>query len=90
MSAKHTPGPWEWNDATDIYDPRTGATICEFYRTPREGTVQMANARLIAAAPDMLEVLKQALIPLVDAGFRDAGYIVPLLRKVIAKAEGKP
>lgn len=73
MSAQHTPGPWETRrartpDNTGGYDwavAKDGKVIAEcfehvdfadvgtgFYRVPVE-----ANARLIAAAPDLLEAL---------------------------------
>jgi len=63
MERKHTPGPWtlsEWEDRYDNALEVTGAdgeTICDnfpYYPHP----VSPANARLIAAAPDLLEALE--------------------------------
>ena len=57
MSAKHTSGPWRYNNLTDIYDSN-GATICELYRGSELNERCKANARLIAAAPEMLDALQ--------------------------------
>lgn len=67
----HTPGPWEVVGATVVWSPSAkkvvaGASACE----PASGAVEYerpslraieepaANARLIAAAPEMLAVLE--------------------------------
>lgn len=72
--SKHTPGPWAqhpsfpWiikQDMRPIADPADCVTVCNttahessgFFPTPDEGR---ANARLIAAAPDMLRALVMA------------------------------
>lgn len=57
---KHTPGPWGLNKSTDIWikaGPVHVATIPRAY----DGDWSEANARLIAAAPDLLESLELAL-----------------------------
>jgi hypothetical protein len=77
MSAQHTPGPWvfetvrtscgvchkigpwphAWRHGNTMH-----ACIYDDYPSPPEGTDTMrANARLIAAAPDMLEALRGLL-----------------------------
>jgi hypothetical protein len=70
--SKHTPGPWE----------RAGLSVCVFNRggiancpTPQDGGVFecSANARLIAAAPDMLAAL-QELKNATDAFGREVDY----------------
>lgn len=53
--AKHTPGPWQYlpespEDCASIVAKT--AFVCEFFCGPAE-----ANARLIAAAPDLLDAL---------------------------------
>jgi hypothetical protein len=97
--AKHTPGPWRvgkngltisggdcWRVA-DVFrsvtdDPELGDSINE------------ANARLIAAAPDLLAMVKRALRD-VEARCRAQGINVDMnvdvvnYRAAIAKAEGK-
>ena len=61
MSAQHTPGPWAYNGATDIYSVDAGFTICELYREYLITGQAQANARLIAAAPELLEALEKLL-----------------------------
>ena len=57
--AKHTPGPWQWTQHFDptisIYKDGFGQ-IARLYDSSA-GTGK-ANARLIAAAPDLLDALK--------------------------------
>ena len=93
MTDKHTPGPWridpadphhviaaddgDWSDfwsvstATDDCGPGMSRTI--------------ANARLIAAAPDLLASLEMALVWLDYEG----KYDVQGIRSAIAKARGQ-
>lgn len=67
MSAQHTPGPWKaccsaGGDFLGIY-PDTGAAEFPVAKMPgiiRPG-VNEANARLIAAAPELLAALKEAV-----------------------------
>ncbi len=103
---KHTPGPWEVVRTPNGYpcqitatagDPRKPGGICDVTRwasisvpSSAEGE---ANARLIAAAPDMLAALKDCRAYL--AGFMNVkahgnGPIVALAAAdaAIAKAEG--
>lgn len=53
MSAKHTPGPWQVANGIQIRSERDQIAKVWMMRSG-EGT---ANARLIAAAPDLLEAL---------------------------------
>ena len=92
--SEHTPGPWMVVDAHNMTqisavsqsssasgDGRKG--IADLFDS-RDGIPEWrANARLIAAAPDMLAELKR-LIDVV--GDEDASCI----EAIIAKAEGKP
>ena len=68
--SKHTPGPWRWDDGDCEDDmPRLMAPsgkVCHFGNAmqyyPTEGKPPSnSDARLIAAAPELLEALKQAL-----------------------------
>ena len=96
MSA-HTPGPWAqhptypWiikQDCTPIAEPSDGVTICSttshhdsgFFPSANEGR---ANARLIAAAPELLQAL-QHLVTMLKAG----GYGTAHADAVLAKATG--
>ena len=66
MTAQHTPGPWQWywrhedgvTNCGVFHEPRSGMaySVC---RAPQYQTEQkwMADARLIAAAPELLEAL---------------------------------
>jgi hypothetical protein len=60
--AKHTPGPWKAAGdfiGTDEADPQTIAYVSDHRnRRPRGNDVDKANARLIAAAPELLEALQ--------------------------------
>ncbi len=65
--AKHTPGPWRVtesnlrkvvSDSLDGFDPLAGENVIGGAWT---GPRAYANARLIAAAPDLLEALEDAL-----------------------------
>jgi hypothetical protein len=62
--SKHTPGPWLTTESTEHWG-RVNVTVQAAFTaneiaTAWQGTtdVNRANARLIAAAPDLLEVLK--------------------------------
>lgn len=60
-TVKHTPGPWKAVKAThgpiDILDSR-GRDVVTIYGGGVETESQGANARLIAAAPEILDTLK--------------------------------
>ena len=59
MEAKHTPGPWSYRDDSGYcaqIDGSNGAVICCFDQDPHD-----ADARLITAAPELLEALKDAI-----------------------------
>lgn len=73
MTAQHTPGPWRMSaDSDETMNP--AFLITESNTTDWPSIVAEvngeANARLIAAAPDLLEALKsvQAAIYIDDAG----------------------
>lgn len=87
---KHTPGPWRVGDARHtVFGPKTGAASPETIATMGKNNFR-ENARLIAAAPEMLEALKVALdlegwqttCAPVENHFRQ-------IRAAIAKAEGR-
>jgi hypothetical protein len=97
---KHTPGPWRITEngciASQGYVPirtpfREGAFREGPGRSDHPEEVLQANARLIAAAPELLEALKEQIEPrakgwkVTDWGIRDENA-----RAAIAKAEGGP
>lgn len=104
MSARHTPGPWfvgAQNDALYVIDRRPAhdndypdhagdeACIARVYDDVRgsEGS-GAANARLIAAAPELLERARLALEYLTQKRGPDAGLAASQLRAAIDKALG--
>jgi hypothetical protein len=76
---KHTPGPWKEDDMPyreniiEIRDERGQRQCVVVADWPQSARTQTANARLIAAAPEMLkELLKaRAYLITVDLVFRD-------------------
>ena len=85
----YTKGPWtvsqpqEWKQA--ILNSK-GILIAEVYKWRNHRAINMsANARLIAAAPEMLEMLKVTLTAIEGADDGLTGQI----KRTIDKAEGK-
>lgn len=95
--SKHTPGPWktEQSSRTDIYiisqsvEARNKwvATACnhEFHPTEENNKRNQYNARLIAAAPELLECLLDVLDADGDLDVMDFNRY----RAAIAKATGE-
>ena len=102
--AKHTPGPWrQYNpDGRAIWSDRRGIgerAIAKVYGpTTRECMETFANARLIAAAPELLEAARKKLADCRDYGECNDAALMPGeycstecadLARSIAKAEGR-
>jgi hypothetical protein len=96
MTTKHTPGPWAVSDVGEVVVCATGRTLCDVYSSPTTGEEQAdVDARLIAAAPDLLaacEMLAEAQRR-ADTGEREGFgcYVdaVDKARAAIAKAKGE-
>ncbi len=113
MSA-HTPGPWRWHWGVNeelhadcgVYSEKREGQAYSVCRAPRyESQAQWeANARLIAAAPELLEVAKDLLrhgvFHMQDCSFAEVGGYCDdedcggskrraAAQAVIAKAEGQ-
>lgn len=101
MSAKHTPGPWHvgGRDKCTVYDrfnQRLANSFEGVMATQRSDSECHANARLIAAAPEMLEVLQTTLGNIMSLGPAGALESVPMpyrvwadvVRAAISKATG--
>lgn len=60
--SKHTPGPWHVGNKypADVYAARAGHAIARAVNPQCDGECE-ANARLIAAAPELLEALNLAV-----------------------------
>jgi len=94
VHSKHTPGPWKAIPCPSPMDKSAfGVAAVEPMRGRIDSSLQgmtEANARLIAAAPDLLEACKQ----LVNAAYKPCGHQYDcicagdLARAAIAKAEG--
>jgi len=85
--ARHTPGPWYARPAAAFY----GQYFIYFDKLGNDLTTceeeRRANARLIAAAPELFEACEKALSALeYFDGPEDA---IELVREAIAKAEGR-
>ena len=78
--SKHTPGPW-----TEVgrYIETHGYILCEMF-SARTREERDANQRLIAAVPELLEALKNA-IEIIEGTGLDAS----IQRAAIAKATGE-
>lgn len=72
MSSKHTPGPWTYQENSDAYTHIVrGPTNCLICQLSQSTHVEIeANARLIAAAPEMLQALT-AVVEAMDKGGLD-------------------
>lgn len=89
----HTPGPWKitgHDGRNPMVQDANGGSICAVWDTGCAAT-QEANARLIAAAPDLLNMLQRVMDEYL---MRDptAGHVALLTlehaRAAIAKAKG--
>jgi hypothetical protein len=92
MSA-HTPGPWRFSSDGHIVSASTGERVCTPHSTLLGGKVSdqikdlKRNARLIAAAPELLEALDK--IACFAPGNGDVCEIIAkVARAAIAKATG--
>ena len=94
---KHTPGPWHFiapngDNMVRIHSPykttnEQGVPICTLIADSRESVDSLANARLIAAAPDAVTLMQDLQEYLCEHG----GVAVELLERVdawVAKATG--
>lgn len=96
MKINHTPGPWKVGEhthkrllhaenAVEVQDARGYMVACLFMKNrDMDGRQDAANARLIAAAPDLLDALKMALA----GGFACPAAVERVMQDAIAKAEG--
>ena len=84
--SEHTPGPWsESPDGSTIYGV-DGVPVARIAAAGRPGDARSANARLIAAAPDMLEALELFQAARTSQELHAA---LALARPAIAKARGE-
>ena len=81
----YTKGPWIQRGK--FIEAVGGHTIATCGMETRDYKIIGANARLIAAAPDLYEACQAALECLENNGFGKA-YVEDILRAAIKKAEG--
>lgn len=104
----HTPGPWSasnWRVCASVDDPEKFRYICDTANNAKtRNNENAANARLIAASPDLLAACK-ALLAVVDGSaefviafdegaprdgvIANLNYAIDLSRVAVAKAEGE-
>jgi hypothetical protein len=89
MSTQHTPGPWILDERDNSITGADGTTVCEdgsgaFIAIPND-----ADARLIAAAPDMLESLKLCRQYMYEHASNTPDNAFDKLCAAIAKATGE-
>jgi hypothetical protein len=86
MTTNHTPGPWRCTQAARanaqiLIEAVDGSEVC---RQPADAEGR-ANARLIAAAPDLLAALQS----IYDACDQSDVYFSNIARTAIARAKGE-
>lgn len=64
MGTKHTPGSWRAEGFDVVVGKGAAArTVCIAHNVPGAPMSRIANARLISAAPELLEALQKMLAP---------------------------
>lgn len=95
MDSKHTPGPWYWSDNVPDF-PKNHCIIVDAdgFTIAEPSLMGEANARLIAAAPDMFDLLYTVLPYIEDLELDQMykpGVVAALTRRIrdtLDKAEG--
>jgi hypothetical protein len=91
--SKHTPGPWELEGLNIIKRlPKYTINITSLYvrfSATTDQEARLANANLIAAAPELLEACHSALIMFDCFGGHESTGLVEILKSAIKKAEGQ-
>lgn len=93
-AAKHTPGPWEVEVFNGLHinswNGKRLAEVVSDSMTPYEKAKQ--NAKLIAAAPELLAQVKSMLLFIETYGgevTQNYSAAIPGVKELIAKAEGR-
>lgn len=92
MTTRHTPGPWavryDYVVQAPSFDDGRLVPVAQPYGVNSDGTDLFANARLIAAAPELLEALS-VLYAVAAEQIGDDWAAVTNAAAVIAKATGE-
>ena len=91
MTTQHTPGPWtrhKWHSQEDQISAKGGtiALVSHIHTLVPEAEAD-ANARLIAAAPDLLAAL-EAIVKITDGSQPNYPAVLMVAQAAIAKATG--
>ena len=93
MKVKHTPGPWLYDETWGLITATEKHVEIAAVHAARSKSSAKANARLIAAAPDMLAELKRVVKDCDCEGSDkdDHSACTPCVRiyKLIARAESR-
>jgi hypothetical protein len=96
MTQTHTPGPWFFHRDELLHDGRPNGSLHLVADVDQEGNgldwqTNEANARLIAAAPDMLEALRrlEAMVRILPPDMDAPDSALAQARAAIAKATGE-
>jgi hypothetical protein len=97
MTTKHTPGPWKirksFRGKNLIVEHLAGTPgnhwVQEVCNVPGQDDESAATASLIAAAPDLLEALREILAIPYSLDDQERCHIARLARAAVTKAEGK-
>lgn len=85
---KHTPGPWQLHAGTGL-DLVAGPDGVPVMANDRPSLELLANARLIMAAPELLEALRFVLAHAFEAKWSGDERALHLVEAAIDKAEGR-
>ena len=100
MTTKHTPGPWavryDYVVQAPSFDGGRLVPVAQPYGVNSDGTDLFANARLISAAPELLEALESLLPMLADWHDEFPDHVgdkeepaIKAARAAISKAKGE-
>ena len=94
----HTPGPWKWSDQYETGDDRPtfsligeggyGILSCDGVENSPQCLHDEANARLIAASPDLLDALTKLVNGASSGNSPTSAALLKNARAAIAKATG--
>ncbi|WP_225037905.1 hypothetical protein [Pseudomonas aeruginosa] len=87
----HTPGPWVSRNnmvfgGKKCICSNVNAASPNPQNIAEDVAMSIANARLMAAAPDLLEALQQAVTSMQDSGYPNDSLVIRAARQAITKA----
>lgn len=88
--AKHAPGPWKAQGLAIVASDRSFVgRVYPWCADPQDAECAKANARLIAAAPELLEALEEIVSAADGDGWSQLDADLRKARAAIAKAKGE-